>query len=100
MIDCTNCTIENNFGIKGGVVYTSNDGYIRFNRSVIRWNKSLYSSILLTLSSPTSYTEFRDTYIFNNTLLVLNDFLDPITGAINLKIPDLGYLSNDFLLYL
>ena len=76
MIDCLNCTVENNFGIKGGVVYTSNDGYIRFRKSKIRENKSLYSSILVTLSSPTQYTEFTETIIYNNTLLSLADFID------------------------
>ena len=66
MIDCLNCSVSNNFGIKGGVVYTSNDGYIQFRKSIIIDNKSLYSSILVTLSSPTSYTLFSDTYIYNN----------------------------------
>jgi hypothetical protein len=93
MIDCNNCTIENNFGIKGGVAYTSNNGFVRFRNSTIRWNKSLYSSILLTLSSPTSYTEFRNTYIYNNTLLTFDNFLNPTTNAIDLKIDDLKYLT-------
>ena len=101
MIDCANCTVENNFGIKGGVVYTSNDGFIRFRKgSKIRWNKSLYSSILVTLSSPTSYTEFTDTYISNNTLLTLNDFIDNTTYTINMTVKDLSYLKPDFLSYL
>ena len=100
MIDCYNCTIENNFGIKGGVVYTSNDGYIKFRSSKIRWNLSLYSSILVTLSSPTSYTEFIDTIIYNNTLLALTDFIDNKTYKVNLRIPELSYLKSDFLAYI
>ena len=100
MIDCLNCTVENNFGIKGGVVYTSNDGYIRFRKSKIRLNKSLYSSILVTLSSPTSYTEFTDTLIQNNTLLSLSDFISPTTYKINLTLSELAYLKPDFLAYL
>ena len=91
-------TIENNFGIKGGVVYTSNDGYIKFRSSKIRWNLSLYSSILVTLSSPTSYTEFIDTIIYNNTLLALTDFIDNKTYKVNLRIPELSYLKSDFLI--
>lgn len=100
MIDCYNCTVENNFGIKGGVVYTSNDGYIKFRSSKIRWNKSLYSSILVTLSSPTSYTEFTDTFIYNNTLLALTDFIDNTTFKVNLKVSELSYLKTDFLNYI
>jgi len=93
MIDCLNCIVQNNFGIKGGVVYTSNDGYIRFRNSTIQWNKSLYSSILVTLSSPTSFTEFTDTYIFENKLLTLDDFVDNSTNTISMTVTDLSYLS-------
>lgn len=56
MITCTNCTVFNNFGVKAGVVYASNDGYIVFKNSQIIDNKSLYTSILVTLSSPTTYS--------------------------------------------
>eukprot|EP00347_Sterkiella_histriomuscorum_P014799 403359479 len=100
MIDCLNCTVRNNFGIKGGVVYTSNDGYIKFRKSQIIWNKSLYSSILVTLSSPTSYTEFSDSYIYSNRLLSLSDFVDFKTNTIAMNVPHLTYLAPDYLAYL
>ena len=100
MIDCLNCTVRNNFGIKGGVVYTSNDGYIKFRNSSILWNKSLYSSILVTLSSPTSYTEFSDSYIYSNKLLSLSNFVDPKTNTILVTVPQLSYLAPDYLAYL
>jgi hypothetical protein len=100
MIKCNNCTIYNNFGIKAGVVYTSNDGYVIFNNSNITQNYALYSSILVTLSSPTSYTQFINSYIQENTLLDLNNFQDPITYKANNTIPQLQYLSTPFLNYI
>jgi hypothetical protein len=70
----------NNFGVKAGVVYTSNDGYAVFNNCTIINNKALYSSILVTLSSPSTYTEFSNSYIYNNSLLDITDFLNITDG--------------------
>lgn len=92
MIDCLNCEVYNNFGIKGGVVYTSNDGYIKFRKSRILENKSLYSSILVTLSSPTSYTEFSDSLIEDNQLLRLDQFITA-ENTISMTVPELNYLT-------
>lgn len=97
MISCNNCTVLNNFGERAGVSYTSNDGYIVFNNSLIKWNKSLYSSIMVMLSSPTKYSQFKNSWVEKNTLLSLSNFIDPVSNNINLTIPQLGYLTPDYL---
>lgn len=99
-IKCVNCTLTNNFGIKAGAIYTSNDGYVVFQNSKILQNKSLYSSIIIMLTSPTSYSEFTNSYIFNNTLLSMTQFVNSTTNTIQMMVPELGYLKPDFLAYL